>query len=130
MCRRRWHGAVRLPAAQHGQHLQAGGQSIFAQQPGGTLLLCFSVVIHDLLVEHFCRAVRDILRNGGKGFFGLPQKGIAAVGYCICLTGGVNRVPRPARIRLTSESRSSKGACSSRANTAGFACPAKISSTP
>jgi hypothetical protein len=68
--------------------LQAGGQSIFAQQSGSTLLLCFGVVIHDLLVEHFCRAVRDILWNGGKGFFGLPQKGIAAVGHCICLTGG------------------------------------------
>ena len=32
--------------------------------------------------------------------------------------------------RLTRLSRSSKGACSSRANTAGFACPARISSTP
>ena len=51
-------------------------------------MLCFGVVIHDLLVEHFCRAVRDILRNGGKGFFGLPQKGIAAVGHSVCPPGG------------------------------------------
>ena len=42
----------------------------------------------------------------------------------------VNRVPSPASSRLTRLSRSSKGACSSRANTAGFVCPARISSTP
>ena len=52
-------------------------------------MLGLGIVIHELLVEQLRGAVRDILRQGGKGFFGLPQKGVAAVGHSVRLPGYV-----------------------------------------
>ena len=76
-----------LPLTQYGQDLQTGGQAVFGEQPCRALLLGLGIVIHELLVEQLRGAVRDILRQGGKGFFGLPQKGVAAVGHSVRLPG-------------------------------------------
>ena len=51
------------------------------------LALGLGIVICDLLAEQLCRAVRQIVRQGGKGLFRLPQEGIAGIGHRICLPG-------------------------------------------
>ena len=77
-----------LPLAQGCLHLQTGGQLGAAQQTGFTLLLGVGFVVLDLLAEQLCRAVRDILRQGGQRLFGFPQKGVAGIGHGVCLQGG------------------------------------------
>ena len=57
-----------LPLTKYGQDLQTGGQAVFGEQPRRALLLGLGIVVHDLLVEQLRGAVRDILRQGGKGF--------------------------------------------------------------
>ena len=72
-----------LPLAQDGIDLEPGGQRVAAEQTRLALAPGLGVVVGHHLIEQSCRAIRDVIGQGRKALFGLPQEGIAGIGRSI-----------------------------------------------